>query len=198
MAVAQHTDQSKKTEQIRRIADPAQESVDRAAETGSEAVNLAKENLSRVSDLRDRAADNALQVVQMSVETIARNTRELNDQITRTFGFGSEDSERLADQSRQNAEAIARCGTVLTQAVQDAFRNSFELGQKRWQSNLDGLNKLTRARSVHELAMLQSEVARESLQNLVQDTRTVAESSLRAFEEASRICASVKPLAQIR
>ncbi|ACL56426.1 phasin family protein [Methylobacterium nodulans] len=198
MAVTRQHEQSKRNEQVRKFSASAQEAIDRSADQGSDPVRLAEENLNRASDLGNQVADSAQQIMQMSVEMIARNTRAINDQVARSFGFDGEDSERLAGQSRQNTEAIARCGTVLTRAVQDAFRNSFELGQKRWQRNLEGLNKLTRAKSVQELAVLQSEVALESLQNFVQDTRAIAESSLRAIEEASKIVSSVKPLTMVR
>uniref|UniRef100_UPI00301372E6 phasin family protein n=1 Tax=Methylobacterium nigriterrae TaxID=3127512 RepID=UPI00301372E6 len=99
-------------------------------------------------------------------------------------------SERLARQSKQNLEAVTRCGTVLTQAYQDASRSWVELSQKQWRRNLDGLNRLTQARSVQEFAAIQSELAREGLQHTVQDSRTIAQTLVRAVEEASKTFSS--------
>jgi hypothetical protein len=160
--------------------------------------DLAKDNLDRVGSLQGKTADNAQQIMQMSVETVSRTAREFNEQLARTVGVGSEDGERFAEQARQNTEAIARCGTVMTHAMQDAWRSSVELGQKRWQRNLDGLKRLAGARSVQEFSMLQSEMMRESVQSLVQDAQAVAEKSLRSFEEVGKICSSVKPLPAAR
>ena len=97
----------------------------------------------------------------------------------------------FARQSQQNFEAVTRCGTVLTQAVQDASRDWFELGQKQWQRNLDGLNKLTRATSLQEFTAIQSELIREGLQHMVQDSKAIAEGSVRAVEEASKAFSGV-------
>jgi hypothetical protein len=80
---------------------------------------------------------------------------------------------------------------VMTQALQDASRSWFELAQKQWQRNLDGMNKLTRSTSVQEFATIQSNLVREGLQQLVQDSRAIAETSLRAVEEASKAFPSV-------
>lgn len=133
-------------------------------------------------------------MMQMGVETVSQTTREFTERLSRTMGMGSEDGERFAEQARQNSDAVSRCGTVMTHALQDAWRSSVELGQKRWQRQLEGLKRLAGARSMQEFSMLQSEMMREGVQSLVADTRTVAEKSLRAFEEVGQICASVKPL----
>jgi hypothetical protein len=146
-----------------------------------------------MTDLREQATESTKHVVQKSVETAAQQAREAADRFTRTLGFSGEHSERLARQSKQNIEAVTRCGTVLTQAFQDASRSWFGLAQSQWQRNLDGVNKLTRAKSVQEFAAIQSELARESLQHIVQDSRAITETSTRAVEEASKTFSSVGP-----
>jgi hypothetical protein len=88
-------------------------------------------------------------------------------------------------------EAVTRCGTVLTQALQDASRNWFELAQRQWQRNLDGMNKLARSQSLQEFTAMQSDLVRDGLQNVVQDSRAIAEGSLRAVDEASKAFAGV-------
>ncbi|UHC19885.1 phasin family protein (plasmid) [Methylobacterium currus] len=75
--------------------------------------------------------------------------------------------------------------------MQDASRNWFELGQKQWQRNLDGLTRLTRASSVQEFTAIQSELLREGLQHMVQDSRVIAEGSVRAIEEAGKAFSGV-------
>ena len=109
----------------------------------------------------------------------------------RRLGFSGEDSERLARQSKQNMEAVTRCGTVLTQAFQDASRSWFGLAQKQFQHNLDGMNKLARAKSVQEFTAIQSDLVREGLQHMVQDSKAITETSARAVEEASKTFSSV-------
>jgi len=191
VAVNQTTAQSTQHDQENKISDAAKESINKTAEQGSQFVELTHDGVSKMAEMRDQAAENTKQIVQRSVETISQQAREATDRFTRTLGFSGEDSERLARQSKQNLEAVARCGTVLTQAFQDASRRWFELSQKQWQRNLDGLNKLTQAKSVQEFAAVQSELVRESLQHMVQDSRAITETSSRAVEEASKTFSSV-------
>jgi len=193
MAVNADIDQGKNTDQNDKLTDTAKANLNGTAEQGARFVDAAQDGLNKMADLRDQTAENTKQVVQRSIETVSHQAREASDRFARTLGFTGEDSERLARQSKQNLEAVTRCGTVLTQAYQDASRHWFELGQKQWRRNLDGLNKLTRAKSVQEFTAIQSELAREGLQHMVQDSRTIAETSVRAVEEASKAFSSVAP-----
>src|SRR3954466_15682793 len=186
MAVNQNATQDIKDERGNNVADAAKANLNKATEQGTRFVDAARDGVNKMADLREQATENTKQVVQKSVETASQEAREAADRFTRTLGFSGEHSERLARQSKQNMEAVARCGTVLTQAFQDASRSWFGLAQSQWQRSLDGLNKLTRAKSVQEFAAIQSELARESLQHIVQDSRAITETSARAVEEASK------------
>ncbi|MDR7039736.1 hypothetical protein J2X36_004514 [Methylobacterium sp. BE186] len=191
MAFNQNSNQSKQAEQSDKAADTAKANLNQTAEQGKQFADAARDGVKKMADLQQQATENTKQVVQRSVETASQQAREAAQRFTKTLGFTGEDSERLARQSKQNMEAVARCGTVLTQAFQDASRHWFELGQRQWQRNLDGVNKLTQAKSVQEFAAIQSEVARESLQHIVQDSRSITETSARAVEEAGKAFASM-------
>ena len=99
--------------------------------------------------------------------------------------FADAARERLAEQSKQNIEAVTRCSTVLSQAFQDASRSLFDLGQQQFQRTLEGLNKLTRAKSVQEFAAIQSDLVREGLQHMVQDSKAITDTSARAASSAN-------------
>ncbi|AWN40087.1 phasin family protein [Methylobacterium durans] len=191
MAFNQNSNQSKQSEQSDKAADAAEAGLDKAAEQGKQFADAARDGVNKLVDLQEQASENTKQIVQRNVEIASQQAREATERLTKTLGFTGEDSERLARQSKQNMEAVTRCGTVLTQAFQDASRGWFGLAQSQWQRNLDGVNKLARAKSIQEFAAIQSELARESLQHIVQDSRSITESSTRTVEEASKTFASV-------
>ncbi|GJE43282.1 phasin family protein [Methylobacterium soli] len=188
MSLNQNTSHSKNDE---KILDAAMHNADKTAEQGSRLVDVAGDNVSKMVDLRDQAAENTKRIVQKGLETASQQARDVADRFTRTLGFSGEDSERLARQSKQNLEAVTRCGTVLTQAFQESSRHWFDLSRKQWQRNLDGLNKLTHAKSVQEFTAIQSDLVRESLQHVIQDSRTIAETAVRAVDEASKTFSQV-------
>jgi hypothetical protein len=191
MAFNSTTAPNKQAEQNEQITEAVRASINKTTEQNTQFADAARDGMSKMTDLSQKAAENAKQIVQKNVETASQQAREAADRFTRTLGFTGQDSERLARQSKQNLEAVTRCGTVLTQAIQDASRGWFELSQKQWQRNLDGLSKLARARSVQEFVTVQSELVRESLQHIVEDSRAITETSARAVEEASKTFSSM-------
>src|SRR3954452_20584585 len=191
MTFNQNSNQGKQSDQSDKISDAAKANIDKTAEQGKQFAEAAREGVNKMVDLREQATGSTKQIVQKSVETASQQAREAGDRFTRTLGFSGEDSERLARQSKQNLEAVTRCGTVLTQAFQDASRSWFGLAQKQWQRNLEGFTKLTHAKSVQEFTAIQSDLVREGLQHMVQDSRAITETSTRAVEEASKTFSSV-------
>jgi len=153
----------------------------------------AREGISKVAEFRDQATEHSQQTLRTGIETASHQVRETADRFTRTLGFTGADAERLANQSKQNMEALTRCGSVFSQALQDVSRSWFELGQKQWQRNLEGLNKLTSAKSVHEFTAMHGELVREGVQHMVQDSRPIAERSLRVVDEATKTFSNIAP-----
>jgi hypothetical protein len=193
MAFNQNNNQSKQHEQADKVADATKANINKTTEQSAQFVDAAREGVNKMVDLREQATENTKQLVQKSVETASQQAREAADRFTKTLGFSGEDSERLARQSKQNMEAVTRCGTVLTQAFQDVSRSWFGLAQKQFQHNLDGMNKLVRAKSLQEFTAIQSDLVREGLQHMVQDSKAITETSARAVEEASKTFSSVGP-----
>ena len=54
------------------------------------------------------------------------------------------------------------------------------------------MNKLVRAKSLQEFTAIQSDLVREGLQHMVQDSKAITETSARAVEEASKTFSSMR------
>ncbi len=145
-----------------------------------------RESANTTNKFRDQMAYNTQQTLKTGVEAATHHVQEATDQFTSALGFSGEDAERLKGQSKQNMEAVMQCGTLLTHAFQDASQRLFDMGQKQWQRNLSGMNKLMHSKSAHEFSATQSELVREGMQQLVQDSHNIAETSLRAINEADK------------
>jgi hypothetical protein len=191
MALNQNGNQGKHNEQEARSADAVKAQMNTAEQGGRATTAAMRDGFSKMAEFRDQATEHSQQTLRTGIEAASHHARETADRFTRTLGFTGADSERLANQSKQNMEAVTRCGNVFSQAFQDVSRSWFELGQKQWQRNLEGLNKLTASKSVHEFTAIQGELIREGVQQMVQDSRVIAERSLRAVDEASKTFANV-------
>jgi len=158
-------------------------------EAAHKAIEGAQAGIDRLAGFRQRATEDAWKSMRGSVEAASQEVQNASDRFARTLGYSGEEGERLARQSGQNVDAITKFGTVLTQAYQDTLRDWYGLAQRQLQRNLEGLSKLAHCRSVQEFAATQSGLVRESLQHMVEDSRSIAEGSLKAVNEASKALA---------
>src|SRR3954449_11696229 len=142
-----------------------------------------------LADFRQRATEDVWKSMESRVDDASQGFQNASNQFARALGFSGEEGERLARQSGQDVEAIAKFGTVLTQACQDSSREWYGLAQRQLQRNLEGLSKLAHCRSVQDFAAVQSGLIRESLQHMVEDTGLIAEISLKAVNEARKAVA---------
>src|SRR5215212_8703466 len=76
----------------------------------------AQARVERLADVRQQATEDAWKSMRGSVEAASQGIQNASDRFARTLGYAGKEGERLARQSGQNAEAITKCGTVLTQA----------------------------------------------------------------------------------
>src|SRR4051794_20910305 len=124
MSNNQNTNQGKQNAQDARKAEAAKPNFDKAeektAEQGKQFADAAREGANKMFDLSEKAAETTKHAVQNSIETASQHAFEAADRFSKTLGFSGQDSARLAQQSKQNIEAVTRCSTVLSQAFQDA------------------------------------------------------------------------------
>ena len=163
------------------------------ADQNEKLVGLARDGVVQMNDVRERASEITKQAMQNAVDTASHQVQEVADRFAKTLGFSGEDGERLAHQSKENMEVVTRTSTVLGHALHDASRRLFDFNQKQFQRNLRGLTKLSRAKSIQEFAAIQSDLLRESLQHMLQDSKAITDASVRAVDDASKVFSSVAP-----
>lgn len=182
MAFNQNNSQPKQAETVTKLADAAK--VGKSADSVSGGTDHVRVGVDSVAELHEKATSDTQKLLQTSIDAAALHANEASQRVSRAFGFSGEGSQRLAEQSKENMDTVARCGTMLTQAFQDTSRGWLELTQKQWQRNLEGMQRLAGAKSVQEFSTTQSELLRDGLEHMVRDGQAIAETSLKAIEKA--------------
>ena len=132
-------------------------------------------------------ADAARTAVRASLETAAQSIQRMTDHFVQVLGFHGPQSEELARRSSRNLEAVSKAGAVLAQGVQEISREWVGLAHEHLRDNVDVLGRLTRSRTVHDVIVIQTDLARDTLQRVIDTNRRVAEVSVRVADEAARI-----------
>ncbi len=134
--------------------------------------------------------DTVQQALQSSAEIAARLTERSVDQFGRVLGISGDEAHRAAQQSSDNIDAILRSSSMLAVMAQGASREWADFARERMEQNFNGLDRLMRCRTPQDLAAIQSEFLRESLESFLQYSRRVAQRSMQMADEASRTMAA--------
>ncbi len=166
------------------------QSFNRAADASrtvtEEVTNMGERALRAGADATRRNGEAAQDAMKAGLNTATQAFQQVTDQFTRTLGFAEPKAQELSRRSSQNLEAVTQATAVLTQGAQEISREWFGLVQDRLRKNMDGLNALTRCRSLQDVVAVQSDLARDNLQQAIDTSQRVAELSVQITGNAAR------------
>src|SRR3954469_20151990 len=164
---------------------------DEAARTARTATNetarVGEQTARASADLTRQGAETARKNLQAGLDTAAQTFQRMTDQFTQVLGFNGPQSEELARRSSQNLQAVSQASSVIVKGAQDVSREWFNSAQERLTKGMDGLNRLAGCRSVQDFVAVQSDLARDDLQQVIDTNKRVAELSVRVADEAAQI-----------
>lgn len=137
------------------------------------------------TEILNTQIETAQQAVRSGLDAGMRSLEGLTQNWTRAFGAAAPNSD-LAEQSAQNVQAVAQASTALAKGAQDASRAWFDLTQRAVRTNFEAFGRLASCRSFQEVATLQSNLIRDSLQQAIEGGEVIARASSDAIREATR------------
>jgi phasin family protein len=178
-------------EQLARTANAGREAADEATRTTrvvTEETAKAGEQAMRAGvDIARRTADAARENVQSGLNTAVQGFQRVTEQFTQVLGFTGPRAEELARQSSENIEAVSQAGTVLARGFQEVSQEWFGFAQERLTKNIEALGRLAHCRSPQDFIALQSELARDNMQQAIDTSRRLGQVSARIADEAARL-----------
>ena len=184
------SNRSDTNERFVRMADAGRDAANEtaaAAQVVTKEAAKASEQFARAgADVLQKGMETTQEALQSGLKSASVMIERLRDQWTAALMPVGERSEDLARRSSQNIEAVSEASTILARGLQEASREWFGLVQERLEKNLDGLNELVRCRSVQDLMAVQSDLMRDSLEQVITTSRRIAELSMRVTHEAGR------------
>lgn len=191
-------------EEAEAVAEKVEDEMATMEETKRAENRRAREQVETVRRVTEDTAD-TLRASMESFQTMARSMQEAmqssfgvvtelasrsTGQATQAMSFPDGEAKGLTEQASRNLQAVAQSGTALAHGIQDISRECLELSQRRLQRNLDGLNALTRCRSMTDFMVLQTSLIRDNLEQTVENSRRIAELTIHMADEATRMVAS--------
>jgi phasin family protein len=144
----------------------------------------ARESAKHAADTTRQAAEITQETIRSTMETMSQAFRRSADQFARSFGL-SENGQELAREASRNIEAVSECSAILLRGFQEISREWLNLAQHQFQRNLEGVQALASCRGPQEIVAAQTDLVRNNIEEVVQNTRRISETSARVANEAA-------------
>jgi phasin family protein len=133
-----------------------------------------------------RGTETAQNIVESGLNTATQTLQHMADQFTQVLGFNGPQAQEAVRRSSENLQAVTQASTVLARGAQEVSQEVFGLIQDRLTKNVDAVNRLVGTRSVQDFVAVQSDLARDSLQQVINTNKRIAELSVQVADEAAR------------
>ena len=164
----------------------ADEAARTARTVADEAGRVGEQTARAGADVFRRGTETARDNLQQGLNTATQTFQRINDQFTQALGFNGPQSEELTRRSSQNIQAVSQASSVLMKGAQEVSQEVFGLVQDRVQKNIEAVSRIAGTRSVQDFVAVQSDIARDTLQQVIDTNKRIAEVSLRTADEAAR------------
>ena len=159
----------------------------RTARTVADEAGRVGEQAARAgADVFRRGTETARDNLQQGLNTATQTFQRINDQFTQALGFSGPQAEELTRRSSQNLQAVSQASSVLARGFQEVSHEVLGLVQDRVQKNIEAVSRIVGTRSVQDFVAVQSDLARDTLQQVIDTNKRIAEVSLRTADEAAR------------
>jgi phasin family protein len=170
------TDQNKAADEAARTARTV---TDEAARVGEQTARAG-------ADIARRGTETARDTMQSGLNTATETFQRMSDQFTKVLGFNGPQAEELARRSSQNLQAVSQASSVLARGAQEVSHEVIQLVQDRLQKNVEAVSRIAGTRSVQDYVAVQSDLVRDTLQQVIDTNKRIAELSVRVADEAAR------------
>jgi hypothetical protein len=156
-----------------------------AAQTARTMTDAAERTARTGADVFHRNSEQVRQTFEMGSDAAARIAERAFGQFARAFGVVTGNgAQQATQQSARNVEVILHSNALIADGVQTIAREWMTFVQNRAERNMERFEALTNCRSVHDYIAVQTDLVRDSIEDLLQTTKRVAEASTRMVDEA--------------
>jgi phasin family protein len=159
-------------EQTRRIGQTAAEAGEEVARAGA---NLLQQNAETLQNACRFGLDMATAVMGRS-----------NDQLGRTLGLSGNEAQQATERSARTAETILYCTTAVSKGMNGISREYFEFVRHQIENSIDRMNELWRCRTPQDVAAVQSDLVRDTMESVLESSRRMADMSLKLTDDSAR------------
>ena len=162
----------KTADQTRRMGETAIEAGQEVARAGA---NLLQQNAETLQSTLRFGLD-------MATAVMGRST----DHVSRAFGLSGDEVQQSTERAARNAATILHSSTALAKGMKGMSQEYFAFLRHRIENSMERMNELWRCRTPQDVAAVQSDFMRESVESAMESSQRIADMSLKVTNDTTR------------
>jgi hypothetical protein len=120
--------------------------------------------------------------LEMATAVMGRST----DQLSRTLGLSGTEAQPATERSARNAATILHSSTAVAKGMSGMSQEYFAFVRHQIESTMNSMNELWGCRTPQDVAAVQSDFVRETVESALDSSRRMANMSLKAADDAAK------------
>jgi hypothetical protein len=138
------------------------------------------------ADLLQKNAQTLQNALRFGLDTTTAVMGRSNEQLSRTLGLSGNEVQQATERSARNAATVLHSTAAVAKVMSEMSGDYFTFVRHQMETTLDRMNRLWGCRTPQDVAAVQSDLMRETVEGAVESARRIADMSLKAADAAKQ------------
>jgi len=160
--------------------------LDEAEAAAQKVAEDVKAAVQKVEEVRAQSAEAGDDILQFTAKAVQQSMEQFSDMLG--VGQNGPKAQDAVQSSTRNFDSMIQCNMALANGSQEIARVWLDSTQERISHNLENVNRLYGCRTLADFSAVQSDIMRQSLEDVMQRNLRLSDTSVKITREAVARC----------
>ena len=168
------------------IRQMSEKTADQTRRMGETAIEAGQEVARAGANLLQQNAETLQSTLRFGLEMATAVMGRSTDHVSRAFGSSGEEVQQSTERAARNAATILHSSTALAKGMKGMSQEYFAFLRHQIENSMERMNELWRCRTPQDVAAVQSDFMRESVESAMESSQRIADMSLKVTNDTTR------------
>jgi len=159
---------------------------DQTRRMGETAVEAGQEVARAGADLLQQNAETLQSTLRFGLDMATAVMGRSTDHVSRAFGLSGDEVQQSTERAARNAATILHSSTAMAKGMKGMSQEYFAFLRHQIENSMERMNELWRCRTPQDVAAVQSDFMRESVESAMESSQRIADMSLKVTNDTTR------------
>jgi len=168
------------------IRQMSEKTADQTRRMGETAVEAGQEVARASANLLQQNAETLQSTLRFGLDMATAVMGRSTDHVSRAFGLSGDEVQQSTERAARNAATILHSSTALAKGMKGMSQEYFAFLRHQIENSMERMNELWRCRTPQDVAAVQSDFMRESVESAMESSQRIADLSLKVTNDTTR------------